>query len=57
MIDERNFELLKEANQPDVIDDIVSDIAWQVVSKGGKVFFTMQDEIKELDKIALKTRY
>jgi hypothetical protein len=57
MIDERNFELAKEANQPDVIDDIVSDIAWEVVSKGGKVFFTMQDEIKELDKIALKTRY
>ena len=57
MIDKRNFELTKDINQPDVIDDIVSDIAWEVVSKGGKVFFTLQDEIKELDKIALKTRY
>jgi len=54
---ERNFELVDDISGDDVIDDITSDIAWSVLSKGGRVFFTAQDEIKDLGSIVLKTRY
>ena len=54
---ERAFELVTDKTKPGVIDDITSDIAWNVLSKNGRVIFTMQDEIKELGKIVLKTRY
>ncbi len=57
MIDERNFEIVADGTLPDTIDDITSTIAWQVISKKGNVYFTSQDEIKELGKIVLKTRY
>lgn len=57
MTDDRTFEYLDDITVENAIDDISSDIAWNVLSKGGRVFFTAQDEIKELGKIVLKTRY
>ena len=53
----RTFKLETDTTKPDVIDDITSNIAWEVLSKKGRVFFTIQDEIKDLGKIVLKTRY
>lgn len=55
--DEFTVELVSDPTQPDVIDDITSSIAWDVISKKGRVIFTDQDEIRELGKIVLKTRY
>ena len=57
MTGNRTFEFAEDTTQEDVIDDITSEIAWSVLSKGGRVFFTAQDEIKDLGKIVLKTRY
>ena len=57
MKDERTFDIIDDATTPNAIDDITSNIAWEVISKKGKVFFTTQDEIKDLGKIVLKTRY
>lgn len=57
MKDERTFDLVENAATPNSIEDITSLIAWEVISKKGNVTFTAQDEIKELGKIVLKTRY
>jgi hypothetical protein len=57
MKDERSFDLIDDGTTPNSIDDITSNIAWEVLSKKGKVFFTSQDEIKDLGEIVLKTRY
>jgi hypothetical protein len=57
MRDDRHFDLVDDPTQPNTIDDITSNIAWEVLSKKGRVFFTLQDEIKDLGKIVLKTRY
>lgn len=57
MIDERTFEYEDNSKEPGVIDDIVSIIAWDVFSKKGRVYFTHQEELLELGKIVLKTRY
>ena len=57
MTGERTFELITDTTLPNAIDDITSDIAWDVLSKNGRVFFTHQDEIKDLGGIVLKTRY
>ncbi len=57
MSDERTFELIEDASLPGAIDDISSNIAWEVISKKGRVVFTGQEDIKEFGKIALKTRY
>ncbi len=57
MKDERTFDLIDDATATNAIDDITSIIAWEVISKKGKVFFTSQDEIKDLGVIVLKTRY
>lgn len=53
---DNNLELIENPEDA-YIEDITSGIAWEVISKGGKVFFTCQDEIKELGDIVLKTRY
>ena len=53
----RTFELATDTSNSAVVDDITSNIAWNVLSKNGRVFFTKQDEIKDLGKIVLKTRY
>lgn len=57
MKDERTFDRVDDPATPDTVDDITGTIAWQVMSKGGRVFFTCQDEVKELGNIVLKTRY
>jgi hypothetical protein len=57
MTSDRTFELATDTTKPEVIDDITSSIAWDVLSKNGRVFFTTQDQIKDLGKIVLKTRY
>jgi len=57
MTGERTFKLTDDKTEDDAIDDITSNIAWSVLSKSGRVFFTGQDEIKELGNIVLKTRY
>ncbi len=51
------FEFITDTTKTDAIEDITSNIAWEVLSKKGRVFFTAQDEIKDIGKIVLKTRY
>jgi len=55
--DEFSLDLVNDVTLPDVIDDITSDIAWEVISKKGRAIFTTQDELKSLGEIALKVRY
>ncbi|MBL7883496.1 MAG: hypothetical protein JNL69_05470 [Bacteroidia bacterium] len=57
MTSDRTFELSDDKTKPDTIEDITSNIAWEVLSKKGRVFFTADNEIKELGNIVLKTRY
>lgn len=57
MKDERTFDLTEDSAQPGAIDDITSNIAWEVLSKKGRVIFTAQEDIKDLGEIVLKTRY
>ncbi len=57
MTDERTFDLVDDANQEDAIDDIVSNIAWEVLSKKGRVVFTTQADLADLGEIALQVRY
>jgi len=57
MKNERTFDLVDDPLIPNAIDDITNVIAWEVISKKGRVVFTTQEEIKNLGKIVLKTRY
>lgn len=57
MTDDFSFELADDITAPNVTDDIVSEIAWEVMSKKGRAIFTDQDEITALGQIALKVRY
>ncbi len=57
MTSDRTFEMVTDTTKHNVIDDITSNIARNVLTKKGRVFFTTQDEIKDLGKIVLKTRY
>lgn len=57
MTGDRTFNFIDDASTPGANDDISSDIAWEVLSKKGRVLFTTQDDIKELGEIVLKTRY
>ncbi len=57
MNDERTFELSASSSTEPGVEDITSKIAWEVLAKNGRVHFTSQDEIAELGKIVLKTRY
>jgi len=52
-----SLDLVTDVTLPGVIDDITSDIAWDVISKKGRAIFTTQDELKSLGDIALKVRY
>ncbi|MBA4410552.1 MAG: hypothetical protein Q8S54_04540 [Bacteroidota bacterium] len=52
-----SFYLVDDLTLPGVIDDITSDIAWEVISKKGRAIFTNQEELKSLGNIALKVRY
>lgn len=57
MKDKRTFDFIEDPSTPGAIDDITSNIAWQVLEKKGRAVFIAQDEIKDLGKIVLKTRY
>ncbi len=57
MTGEFSFDLANDVTLAGVTDDITSEIAWEVISKKGRVVFTNQDEIKSLGGIALKVRY
>lgn len=58
MIDDYSFQRIEgDTTSSEIIDDITSNIAWEVLSKKGRVVFTNQDEIKELGDIVLKLRY
>lgn len=57
MTGERTFEFTENRNEQGVIEDITSNIAWDVLLKKGRVVFTTKESIKELGAIALKTRY
>ncbi len=57
MTGENTFELVTDVTQPGVIDDLTSDIAWEVISKKGRAIFTNQEEFKSIGNIALKVRY
>ena len=57
MNEDDSFKLIDDPATPGAIDDITSKIAWAVISRKGRVIFTEQEEIKDLGKIALKTRY
>lgn len=57
MTGDYSFEQVSDVTLPGVIDDITSDIAWEIISKKGRAIFTSQDEFKSLGNIALKLRY
>ncbi|MDD2475726.1 MAG: hypothetical protein PHI32_07430 [Dysgonamonadaceae bacterium] len=57
MNDNNSFELVDDASTLGAVDDITSKIAWEVISKKGRAIFTEQEELKDLGKIVLKTRY
>jgi hypothetical protein len=57
MTGENSFDLVSDVTQPGVIDDITSDMAWEVISKKGRAIFTNQEEFKTIGNIALKVRY
>jgi len=57
MTGELTFDLVNDVTLPGAIDDITSEIAWEVLSKKGRAIFTNQEEIKALGGIALKVRY
>jgi len=52
-----SFDLVDDVTQADVIDDISSEIAWEVISKKGRAIFTNREEVKYLGDIVLKVRY
>lgn len=54
---DRTFEYVQDAKEPGALDDVVSQIAWEVLSKKGRVYFTEQEQLDELGQIVLKTRY
>lgn len=51
------IELIDDVNEHGAIDDIVSLIAWEVISKGGKAIFISKEQLGDLGDIALKKRY
>lgn len=57
MTDERTFDLVDDPNHENALEDIVSNIAWEVVSKKGRVVFTTQTDLADLGEIALQVRY
>jgi len=54
---ELTFDLIKDVTKTDAIDDIVSEIAWEVMTKEGRVLFADKKDLKSLGDITLKVRY
>jgi hypothetical protein len=57
MTGEFTFETAKDITQSGVIDDIISEIAWDVIQKDGRAIFVNQEDIQSLGNISLKIRY
>ncbi len=57
MTGDYTFDFVDDVTLPGTIDDISSDLAWEVISKKGRAIFTTQEEFKSLGDIALKVRY
>lgn len=57
IIENRTLRMAENGTDPGVIDDIVSIISWEVLSKKGRVIYTQQEQLDALGSIALKTRY
>jgi hypothetical protein len=57
MTGDYTFDTVNDVTQPGAIDDISSDIAWEVISKKGRAMFTTQEEFGSFGDIALKVRY
>ncbi|MCO6486312.1 MAG: hypothetical protein J5I41_11120 [Saprospiraceae bacterium] len=54
---ETEFTPVDDPQQNGVVDDIVSDIAWNVLLRKGRVVFTRQEGLQDFGRIALKVRY
>lgn len=52
-----SLELVNNNNQANVVDDISSQLAIDVILKGGRVIITGQNELNDIGKIALKVRH
>lgn len=57
MKDDMSFDLADDKDGEDVVEDITSDLAWEVYSKKGRVIFVNDDEVESPANIALKLRY
>ena len=57
MTGDTTFEWVDDVTQPGVIDDIISEIALEVIAKKGRVVFADLTEMKGLGDVILKTRY
>lgn len=57
MLADNTFELVHDSTAPDVVDDITTQIAWDVISRKGRVHFAGMHELGDLAPIVLKTRY
>ncbi len=56
-LDDEKLLITDDLNLPNVEKDIVSFISWKIISQGGRVIYTRQEELNDLGKIALKVRY
>jgi len=57
MTGEFSFELVNDNRLAGTIDDITSEIAWDVISRKGRAIFTDLEEFKIFGNFALKVRY
>ncbi|MCB9309365.1 MAG: hypothetical protein H6567_04825 [Lewinellaceae bacterium] len=57
MTGDRTFQTVDDPHTPHAIDDITSTIAWEVMSKKGRVIFTEDTNLKKVGSIVLKTRW
>jgi hypothetical protein len=57
MKDDVSFDLATNLDDEGVVEDITSDLAWEVYSKKGRVIFVNEDEVDSPAEIALKVRY
>lgn len=55
--EDNKIELIDDVTIKDAVDDVVSEIAWEVLSKKGRTVFTRQDDLAQFGKIALKVRW
>jgi hypothetical protein len=57
MTGESTFDIVEDATAPGVIDDLVSVIALEVISKKGRVVFVDDADVELVADMALKLRY